>query len=226
MKRLVLLTGLIISILSLPVLSHALPVYIANSNFEADYVNEGVQQYSVTGWSIEEGDCWFCRAGVLNAADFMFANGIPEGDNVGFASAGASLYQQLDYVLRPDTQLTLSADVGWRLDAGLPSSSPGYYIGLFAGDTEIASMYDRLGPIGEFSTATVQYIVSDSDPLLGERITIRLSNKHYWNQVSFDNVSLNNDELQREVPSVPEPATLFLITGPVAAFIALRRMRQ
>lgn len=210
MKKLTLIAGFIVAVLLMPVMSQAMLVHIENPGFETDYLGDGSWQHSISGWTLEG------IAGIYNPTDDKFSESIPEGENVGFTNDYASLYQELEYVLLPNTQLTLTVDVGWRLDHG----SVLYEIDLLAGGNLLASTTNPELSQGGFVTSVTTYTVSDSNPLLGLPVAIRLSNTVSGSQVSFDNVSLTNDSL---VGAVPEPSTLIGLGSGLMGLAFLRR---
>lgn len=111
---------------------------------------------------------------------------------------------------------TLSVDVGNRY-ANLTTARyfPDYNIELLAGGTPLNMDISFVVPdFGYFSTATLTYLASIDDPLLGQQLGIRLSSSGA--QANWDNVRLTNcdtpglcDNTQNH--AVPEPATLLLI---------------
>jgi hypothetical protein len=203
MKRLIWIFGLLIAMTLVPFTSFALNVYIENPGFEADVLGENYAHYPITGWSTSPG------AGTWNPADGYFNGSIPEGNNVTFSNAPA-ISQLLDYYLLPNTMLTLSVDVGWRLD----KLEPGYEIQLLAGGNLLVSGFESLIQ-GEFVTTVLNYGVTSSNPFLGEQVELLLVNKKYGEstQIAFDNISLQNEMLP-----IPEPSTLLLLGSGLLGF--------
>lgn len=195
-KRLILITGLLIAVLSVPIFSEAVPVDINNPGFESNILADGSWQLGITGWTTSG---W---TGVWNPRAGYFSTGIPEGNNVAFTE-GSSISQTIDnYLLTANTLLTLSVDVGWRLDY---ATKPEYAVQLLAGGSLLASESSTPLVKGRFVTSELTYSVTDLNPYLGQPLGIILTNPANYSQVNFDNVRLNNDGV------IPEPSTLLLL---------------
>ncbi len=198
MQKLLIICSLLIAAMLVPVFSEATPIYVDNPSFEENSLVDGKWIYGITDWSAPY------PAGVWNPLDTypFFSSSIPEGTHVAYSN-GPSISQTLDYFLTTGTLLTLIVDVGWRLDM----SMPGYAIELWAGDNLLA--FESTTPLvqGEFITAVLIYNVIDSNPFIGQPLTIKLVNTNgSVPQINFDNVRLDN-----HTSSVPEPSTLLLL---------------
>ena len=200
MKRLILIVGLFFVILSVPILSEATPVFIENPGFEDPILGDDAWQYGIPGWKRTG------VAGVWNPRNSKLDTGFPEnGNNVAWVATGGSIYQELRHALAANTELTLSVDVGWRLDFSIPS----YDVQLWAGNNLLVSESSTPLVHGEFVNLLLFYEVTDlDDSYLGEQIKIVLSQTGTGgNQVNFDNVWFSNGPTS----PVPEPSTMFLL---------------
>ncbi|MBC2693805.1 MAG: PEP-CTERM sorting domain-containing protein [Desulfobacteraceae bacterium] len=211
MKRIILIVGLFFIVLSVPILCEATSVTIINSGFEDPVDNKWFDNrwtYGISDWSKSSGGV----SGVYkpyNYSPSIFSNGIPEGVNAAWLNSG-SISQILDYSLIANTSLTLSVDVGWRLDR----ESLEYEVQLWTAgsdnlfDNLLASESSTTLVQGEFVTSVLSYHVAASDEYIGEQLKIVLMNKNSEraNQITFDKVMLTNHPAP-----VPEPSTMFLL---------------
>lgn len=213
MKKTLFAIGLMF-VLLMPVFSEALPVPIVNPGFENQVLTEGGWTSgvnSISGWNS------YVAAGIWNPTDFVFFSTlVPEGNNVAFSNGDNITTQIVDYQLQPNTELTLSVDVGWRFDTPFP----GYAIQLWANNNVLASSSAITPAQGTFATSTLSYLVTDTNPFLGSNLTIALVS--YGVQTVFDNVRLTNDPIN----SVPEPSTLLLLGSGLLGFGIFARKRR
>ena len=190
---------------------------------------------SINGWTISNssgGGTFYAYKDADNDGVYDEYNS-PPSDRVAYTNAGVSISQTLDplanpledplRVLNAGHLYTLTVDVGNRL-ANYTSgrylsyaspSGPGYSIELLAGGVALPGTLTLPIPnYGNFGTATLTYLASSGNPLLGQTLGIRLI--AYETQLNWDNVSLVNSCITTEcngVPNhaVPEPATLLLL---------------
>ena len=186
--------AILLMLFSSPVSADLLTV--VNPSFEDDVLAEGQFASFANGWSS------FGDAGTYNPTIEDYPGGVPDGQNVGFVSAfGPTIGQVLVDVLEADTLYELSMWVGNRVG----SSFPAYSIQLLAGGTVIAEDLNSLAPgDGEFLQSSLSYFASDTDPLLGQTLEIRMG--------SFG-VPANFDDVQLSATSIPEPAFISGIDG-------------
>ena len=188
-------------------------ITIANPSFESQVLADGsFTSGLVTGWTSPS------NTGVFNPTASHFSGGnVPDGQNSAF-SAGGTLAQSLSATLTANTQYTLTAMVGRRLDTAFP----GYRVQLYAGSTLLAEDDSLLLPaLGQFQQTTVTYLATASDPLLGQQLQIRFLSK--GQQTNFDDFRLDATTVGN--PEVPEPAsmTLALLGGLCLGGRRLRR---
>lgn len=195
MKRLILIVGLFFVVLSVPILSEATSVTINNSGFEDPYLDDNTWQDGIPGWTTSD------SAGVWNPPGSKFDSDIPEGNNISWINSG-SISQVLNHELAANTELTLSVDVGWRLDNKTPAA---YDVQLWAGNNFLASESSTTLVKGDFVTSLLSYDVTAWNPYIGEQMKIVLR-KTGGGQLNFDNVWFSNGPTS----AVPEPSTMLL----------------
>lgn len=132
-----------------------------------------------------------------------FSQSIPDGSQTLAINTG-NVFQELSVSLQPNYKYTLNVFVGRRNNL----SFSGYDVELLAGNTTLASNNSITPNSGEFSLITVDYTTNDSNPLIGEKLGIKLSSSGF--QTNFDNVTL-------DATAVPEPLTI-LGAGTAIAF--------
>lgn len=150
--------------------------------------------------------------GVFNPSVDNYPAGVPGGNNVGYGflveapgSGEAGLSQTLDARLVANTRYTLSAEVGNPTgDDPVPGISfpgfPGYRVELLSGGQVLAADNNSLAIAeGTFSTSTVTYVSSATNPLLGQPLEIRLVNllQGPGIEVDFDDVQLTAQSIPR-----------------------------
>ncbi|MBD2461191.1 PEP-CTERM sorting domain-containing protein [Oscillatoria sp. FACHB-1407] len=177
---------------------------ILNPSFEDDVLGgDGSVDY-VTGWQILSSSLW--SVGTYRPGSGLYVAHVPDGVNVAYANSG-SLFQRLTDSLAANTQYTLGVDVGSRPPYGFP----GYQIDLLAGETVIASVSSPVPEFGKFISTELVYTASESDPLLGQPLAIRLSSGGI--QVNFDNVRLTALSL---APAIETAATEIMTEQAIA----------
>ena len=119
-----------------------------------------------------------------------------------FLTIGASTYD-LSFVTDPsrstNTYFQFDTVAGEFIDAPVPA--------MYGLDTELASMADNYGDGFIFTFGDNQYFTFDGGPTPDEY-------HQPWTDIAFNNSTQSN---------VPEPVTLFLLTGGIAGLGALRR---
>lgn len=189
---------------------------VQNPSFElpATGANTFITNAPPSGWqaygSINNG---YRAVGVLNPnTTTLYLDPVPHGNNVGvvflldnpanqsfYASSEAGLQQTLTDTLLPNSEYTLSVDVGnLNIDNG-PNNQyafggfPNYRVDLLAGGQTLSSDTNSLKPgEGRFLRSTVKYMTGSQDALLGRTLGIRLVNLNssVGIEVNFDNVRL------------------------------------
>ncbi len=189
-----------------------IPIY--NAGFEEyKLVNDDFSWKEIggaPGWDIYDPDSLFLgvNVGDWNVHEDAHPGEAPEGLNVGWvywglvSNTAAGMQQILDDTLQADTAYELTVQVGnaqsywsefnqWDYDY---EGFPGYRIELVAGDTVLAADDNSIVlDEGTFQLSTVNYDVKPGDPLIGEKLAIRLlnlTNDIGW-EVEFDDVKLN-----------------------------------
>jgi len=118
-----------------------------------------------------------------------FPSGIPEGVNVAALGDGAGIgvvVQTLGITLQPNATYTLTFSVGSRTDYPFA----GYSVELLAGSTTVASDSSLAPPPGTFATGRIVYSSTNTNPLLGQSLAIRLTG-NLPGQADFDQISLD-----------------------------------
>ena len=143
-------------------------------------------------------------------------NDIPDevGTRVGFANAGATVYQTLSVVIEANTDYTLSALFGDRL-----TQTAGGSFGFFAGDiSNIIGSQDVVFPgEGTFSLQSFTLSAASLVDFVGQQLGIFFLGG--GTQLTFDNITVEAfvSEQVAEVP-LPGAALMFLTGGAAFAF--------
>lgn len=216
--------------------AQAATLTVANPGFESDRVTDGYYTINyITGWNLGAGG----NGGVFNPSSWSYAgasssnSGFEQahGNNVAYTNS-RPIEQTLGDVLTPNTVYELSVDVGNRLDDTFPPR--GGFIALLAGSNVLATVDFDIPEedSGNFSRVVLTYTSSNSSPLLGERLGIRLGSFAIAGpggsgpeegQINFDNVRL--EATSSPVTAVPETSTFpgVLLMGAIAATARLKR---
>ncbi len=162
---------------------HAAPIPITNPSFEQPSLTKGSFTIeNITGWSVINTG----NPGVFNPSSTSFPS-VPDGNQTLYSNS-ATVFQQLQTTLAPNTTYLLRLQVGRRLDF---TNFPGFTVELRAGNTVLASanqtMVSPPAP-GKFVPLTLSFTTPSSVPL-GQKLEIRL--KSAGPQTNFDNVTLD-----------------------------------
>lgn len=215
-------TVLLITLLFVvPFCTFASPLAIVNSSFESDVLPlNSITLGSIIGWTAPGTQgAWAPTALRFNLGGSPGlvtnpATGI-NGSNVAF-STGGTISQTLASTLTATAGMvyTLSVDVGRRFD--IPDLN--YSIALFAGATQLASIFDPVSPApGTLSFATLQYTSTGSEAVIGQNLSIQLiTTAGAGAQTVYDNVTLD--------VGAPEPASaLLMLTGIGVVYLTKRK---
>ncbi|MBW4602678.1 MAG: right-handed parallel beta-helix repeat-containing protein [Calothrix sp. FI2-JRJ7] len=189
-------------------------VYIDNASFEEPVLADntftvtpppGWQLYNPFGSIPQVITNESSTVGAFNPSTDNYPNGIPDGQNVGYAflidkpgSGFAGIAQTLDTVVAANTRYTLTVGVGNPTGADIATGLDyagfsGYRVELRAGD-EIVAVDNNSLNIGEgkFATSTISFTAATSESIVGKNLTINLINELNGEgiEVDFDNVSL------------------------------------
>jgi hypothetical protein len=182
-------------LLELPSASAQTAITITNPGFESPSTGSFAD---LSGWSGGAS-----VTGVLNFANFggEYAQGsAPEGNQVGYANSGNSIFQDLGATYTSGFTYTLTVMVGRR------STSPSAVgtFDLMRGTTLLASSGNIAPASATFSLVTVNYTATGADA--GQAIRIQF-NSAGTGQMNFDNVQLS---------AIPEPSTYAALLGMAA----------
>ena len=147
---------------------------VANASFESPDIS-GYSNTKPTAWT---GTGWDCGLNDQDCGQFT----APDGTQVAFANTGLVLYQTLTNLLTAGGQYSLTIAVGTRANLG-----GGYDIRLKAGGVLLASTNATLAAAAPFSDVTLDFVVPEGHPQLGQPVTIELAGT---TQPQYDNVRL------------------------------------
>lgn len=220
---------------------------VRNPGFEADSAVPGnfdVTPGYPQGWTPY--DPHMILDGALDAVGILYPAGTtfysvpaPEGHQVGIiflsgntgTSQEVGLQQTLTASLEPNTTYTLRVAVGnIASGTGLPPSDvygffnlagfPGYAMELRAGGQVLAADTNSLGaliPDGQFATGTVQAVIGNAHPALGQSLQIRLINLNLPGSPAAPGIEVNFDDVrltaERAAPQASRFALRFFGTG-------------
>ncbi|OUR76349.1 hypothetical protein A9Q83_14320, partial [Alphaproteobacteria bacterium 46_93_T64] len=189
-------------------------ITVMNSSFEDDTLGDG--KFSdgmgdISSWTNSSSTGW-AGAWDVNPNEYNDqgssdgTDGVPDGENVGYAEHGGSLSQTVDGSFEADRSYSLSVDVG---DANF-TDSPTYEIRLYAGDELIGSVDQSDFPLTnkEFTTATLEINGSDfADGFagFGQDLRIELASMDGSTEVSFDQVELNATAIEDPDATIEYP---------------------
>jgi hypothetical protein len=194
---------LLVAVTGAPAL--AWPITIANSSFEADTLDNGRWNYSVTGWIVTG------PGGTWNPGTGLYPGGAPDGSNVAWTQ-NASISQTLSDTVQANYHYTLEAYVGKFSDATVH-----YYVELVAAESGVVlaaatgdAAYQTFNLVKATYTATNQYA--------GEHLKVVIGNTELT-ETDFDNVTLTGS-------AAPLPSTLLLLSSSLLGLMGWRRMRK
>lgn len=228
-------------------------VTVQNAGFEDTSGQTMLNEFTFgtpAGWSlydpnsIEPDPGTFVGTLQPNGTDF-FNSTAPEGDRVAIlfnsGREGAGEYgfeQTLAATLQANTDYSLSVEVG-NIASGTDQNGnfynldefPGYRVELLAGGVVIAQDNNSLTIAeGEFSTSTVNFSVGAAHAQLGQALGIRLVNLNVipagYTQITSPDLEVDFDNVMLDATSVPEPASLWLMSLCGMGMIVTRRRRR
>ena len=171
-------------------LSLAANVPIANAGFEDVVLTcTGPNCYSLGNIGAWTGTGSFSTFKPTVGPGGTFPSGIPEGVNVaavGDSNGSGVVVQTLAITLQPNTTYTVTFSVGSRTDYAFS----GYSVELLAGSTTVASDSSLAPAPGTFATGRIVYSSTNTSPLLGQSLAIRLTG-NLPGQADFDQISLD-----------------------------------
>lgn len=172
-------------------LAHAATISldVANADFEntvsfsnsTDY--HGEWDNFAPGWSTE-GE----KAGVWSPVFGNFFTSSPEdlGEQIGWVTAGSTIYQELDYVIEGGESFSFSALFGDRLDKDF-----GGVFGFFVGDVgNVIASAEINGPgDGQWGVDEIMLLATAIDQYAGQKLGIFISAT--FGQVNFDQINVD-----------------------------------
>ncbi|MCB9857492.1 MAG: hypothetical protein H6818_17560 [Phycisphaerales bacterium] len=204
----------------------AIDIPIANHGFEDNTVAPGCfAVFLPNAWSVYDPngivDQNADAVGGLHPEGGPYFPNAPEGNHVGIVYLGgdigggeAGLSQVLGETLLPDQRYTLTVEIGDIASGMGPppcdvfgffdlDGFPGYRVQLLAGGVVIAEDDNSLAPLlsdGVFMQTTIEVVIDDDHPQLGQPLEIRLINlntidtpQHPGIEVDFDDVRLTRE---------------------------------
>lgn len=221
------LAGLLALTLSGQVAAYA--VSLANPSFESPVLSDGTHQQGGSGWQFSGPD-----VGTFNPSPSSYANGAPEGQNVGFIANGVIVATTSETLVANQTYRVRFA-VGNRSDNPLPGNAT-MTLSVYGFNTRrspdgaSAAIQTSIAPppAGTFVYQDFTFTTTNATPNLGLPIAIQLTAFPTPAQFNIDDFSFNvgNGFVQRSVP-VDQPVALIglglLVT--LTAGYALSRFR-
>lgn len=198
----------------------AAPITILNPGFELD-TTTSFTTGPITDWTTTSG-----TAGVwnINSDPLGFWTApAPQGSNIAYLSQAprpgtpSAISQVLSATLQADTKYTLSGYVGDPIGFSTGTLSTA---SLFAGATLLVTE-SIPAPSGTFTPFSLAFDSTGLPLLVGQTLEIQLSVNEP--QTGFDAIAL--DATSNSGTPVPEPGTLLLLGGGLAALGLLRRKR-
>lgn len=159
----------------------------------------------IPGWSVSTQS----NAGLFQPGDFPVFNYLPDGITVAYGNAYTTISQTVAATAQPGVTYTLQVDLGFRTD--ITDSGT---VTLWVGGNQVIASGTPEQESGNWVDYIASYTATAAD--IGDPIMIVLSNPG-TGQADFDDVRLS-DNL-----AVPEPASLVLFGGALAAWARFRR---
>ena len=197
---------------------------ILNASFETPALSPAQFTFgNIDNWSGDNNGSqgvWFPGAG-------FFDTSVPDGNQIGYTNATA-VAQQTTETLQFGF-VTFSAWIGQRNDTAIGTASLELWAGVTVNNGNVnggtllssTSLRPNIEQIdGQFVEGSTTYTALDSDPLIGQSLTVRIR-KVDGDQIDFDMAKLT-------VAPVPAPSAFaaFLIGAVPGAAVLLRRRRK
>ncbi|MBC8135772.1 MAG: hypothetical protein H8F28_07805 [Fibrella sp.] len=225
-RRLILAFGVLSFAVFNTTSAYAVDLVVANAGFENPSLAVNVfTTGGIVGWTNSPGgDFGSWRPNNPN----FFTTPVPEGVQVGYIN-GISIAQGLTDTLQAGSY-DLSLQIGRRVDGFVGDTTVQLFAGgnvangVVTGGTLLSSASLSFASIvvGTFQPLTLNYVVANNDPSLGQNLSIRIV-KTSGTQIDFDAVRLQSNA----VTVVPEsPTGLLAVVGLVVFVIGKRRKGQ